>query len=56
MRAFTGLNFHSHVPGITPATYADSYAPAHQGTPAGITFSRETSYYAGLGVTLSLGP
>lgn len=56
VRAFTGLNFDSHVPGIAPATYAGSYAPPQQGNPAGITFSGETSYYVGLGVTLSLGP
>jgi hypothetical protein len=56
VRAFTGLNFDSHVPGIAPATYAGSYTPPRQETPAGITFSGETSYYAGLGVILSLGP
>lgn len=56
IRAFTGLNFDSRVPGIAPATYAGSYAPPQQGTPAGISFSGETSYYAGVGLTVSFGP
>lgn len=56
IRAFTGLNFDSRVPGIAPATYSGSYAPPKQATPAGIAFSGETSYYAGVGLTVSFGP
>lgn len=61
LRGFTGVNFDSRVPGIaTPAfstTVIPSTAPPNnQGTPAGIKFSPETSWYAGGGIAVKFGP
>ncbi len=56
-KAFAGLNYDSGVPGISAPSYSGpaSGAGAIQGTPAGIYFSRETSYYAGAGLLVKFG-
>jgi hypothetical protein len=50
LRAFGGVNFDNRVPGITAPAFAGSALAPTGGTPAGINFSSETSYYAGGGV------
>jgi len=56
LRAFGGVNFDNSVPGISRPTYAGPAALVVQGTPAGIKFESETSFYAGGGITVEFGP
>jgi len=61
IKVFAGLNYDSRVPGISAPTFSGiPFAPppaVHfvQGTPAGIKYEGETSYYAGGGVTVKFG-
>jgi hypothetical protein len=55
IKAFAGLNYDNHVPGLSAATFAVS-GPGVQGTPVGIKYEAETSYYAGGGVTVKFAP
>jgi hypothetical protein len=48
VRGFFGLNRDDHVPGLTTSDLA--------GTPAGLTYAAQTSYYAGGGVTGRFSP
>lgn len=61
VRGFAGLNYDSHVPGISAPTYAT--LPTGTGTtgvtgaiPAGINFQSTTSYYFGGGLTFKFNP
>lgn len=61
LRGFAGLNYDSHVPGISAPTYAT--LPTGTGTtgvtgavPAGISFQSTTSYYFGGGLTFKFNP
>jgi hypothetical protein len=50
VKAFGGLNYDSKVPGISSPSFggaAPAVLPDTVGTPAGIKFASETSYYAG---------
>lgn len=52
IRAFTGVNYDSRVPGISSPSFAgDVFSPTSR-TAAGITFQSEASYYAGGGLTV----
>ena len=51
LKAFGGLNYDSRVPGISTPVLAKGGGP-----PAGITYARETSYYAGGRLTVKLAP
>jgi hypothetical protein len=51
LRGFVGLNYDNKVPGVSTPVFVSSTV----GIPAGIYFARETSYYAGGGLTVSLG-
>jgi hypothetical protein len=44
------------VPGISRPSYAELAAFGLQGTPAGIKFDSETSFYAGGGITVQFAP
>jgi hypothetical protein len=59
LRVFAGLNYDSKVPGISSPSFAGA-APSNNtpflGTPAGISFSSQTSYYAGGGLTVMFAP
>jgi len=49
-KAFGGLNYDSQVPGISSPSFSGAapfFLPTVAGTPAGIRFASETSYYAG---------
>jgi hypothetical protein len=54
LRGFAGLNYDSHVPGITAPAFGT--ATIATPVPAGIYYSRETSYYAGAGLIVTSGP
>jgi hypothetical protein len=54
LRGFVGLNYDSRVPGIA-APFLNGPCCAG-GTPAGIKFQQETSYYAGGGVAVKFAP
>jgi hypothetical protein len=54
LRGFAGANYDDKVPGITRPVYAGSLV-APIGTPAGIFYAHETSYYAGGGATVKFG-
>ena len=54
VRGFVGLNYDSKVPGlVSPRVPTFSVLAS---TPAGISFTSQTSYYAGGGVTWTFGP
>jgi hypothetical protein len=61
IKAFTGLNFDSRVPGIAAPNYLPTFATGGFGpgtvvaSPVGINFSNETSWYAGGGVIVKFG-
>jgi hypothetical protein len=57
LRGFAGLNYDSRVPGIAAPQIGGiaGIVPA-TGTPAGIKFAAETSYYAGGGITVKFAP
>jgi hypothetical protein len=50
LRAFGGLNFDNHVPGVAAPTYGSFLAQTP--IPASIFLTPETSYYAGGGMTV----
>jgi hypothetical protein len=50
-RAFIGLNYDDSVPGIATPTSTSLTVPPVTIAPAGIVYAKETSYYAGGGVT-----
>jgi hypothetical protein len=53
LRGFVGVNFDSRVPGITAPTWASLTGFVELGaTPASISYSSETSYYAGGGIAV----
>jgi hypothetical protein len=53
LRGFVGVNFDSRVPGITAPTWASLTGIVELGaTPASISYSSETSYYAGGGIAV----
>jgi hypothetical protein len=49
LRVFAGLNYDNNVPGVSSPTFSGPFNNATSVTPAGISFSSETSYYAGGG-------
>jgi hypothetical protein len=53
VRGFVGLNYDSKVPGVSSPSLTRFGGTM---TPAGISFSSETSYYAGGGLTWAFGP
>ncbi len=52
-KGFVGLNYDSRVPGISAQSHSGTVFVGKFGTPAGIKFSAETSFYAGGGLTVS---
>jgi hypothetical protein len=56
LRGFVGLNYDNKVPGIAAPSYAGTGAVGAFGTPAGIKYEAETSWYAGGGVTVTFAP
>jgi hypothetical protein len=56
LRGFVGLNHDASVPGIAAPSFTGSFAAATSTTAARITYGSETSYYAGVGVTVTFGP
>jgi len=49
LRAFGGVNFDNRVPGVSAPSYAGPILAPTGATSAAISFSSETSYYAGAG-------
>lgn len=59
LRVFAGLNYDSKVPGISSPSFSGAAPSANTpflGTPAGISYSSETSYYVGGGLTVMFAP
>jgi hypothetical protein len=56
IKSFVGLNYDSRVPGISAQSHSGTVAVATFGTPAGIKFAGETSWYAGGGLTVNFTP
>jgi hypothetical protein len=57
LRGFAGLNYDNRVPGVSaPVIVGIAGFVGTQGTPAGLKFASETSYYAGGGITVKFGP
>jgi hypothetical protein len=59
LKVFAGVTQDNRVPGVASAHFCCfplQGAPGQQGTPARILFSRETSWYAGAGLTVQLRP
>lgn len=56
LRAFAGLDYDSRVPGIASPSFTPASLISTVGTPAGIVYSGEVSYFAGGGVTVRFAP
>jgi hypothetical protein len=57
LRAFAGLDYDNRVPGIVAPTFTPTnVATTFIGSAATIGYSGHTSYYAGGGITIALGP
>ena len=57
LRAIAGLNYDNRVPGIVAPTFTPTdVATTFVGSAATIGYSGQTSYYAGGGLTIALGP
>jgi hypothetical protein len=57
VHSFAGLRYDNKVPGISSPSYTGAIAgPPTSTTAAGLTFSAETSFYAGGGVLLKFAP
>ena len=61
VKLFGGVEHDTRVPGIvapsfTPAQFLATIPVGTQATPAQIGFSSQTSYHAGLGVTVAFAP
>jgi hypothetical protein len=57
LRAFAGLEYDNRVPGIVAPTFTPTdVATTFIGSAATIGYSGQTSYYAGGGITVALGP
>lgn len=56
LRGFAGLNYDGGVPGIAGPSFTGPVSLTTTTTAASISYGRETSYYAGGGLTVSLAP
>lgn len=55
LRLFAGLDYDSRVPGIVSPTFKPADLFTTMGTPAGMSFSGQTSYFAGAGLVVPFG-
>jgi hypothetical protein len=56
IRGFVGANYDSRVPGIASPALSGNLLGVFFATPAAIKFEHTTSWYAGGGLTVKLGP
>jgi len=56
LRAFAGLDYDSRVPGISSPTFTPPNLITTVGTPAGIRYASEVSYFVGGGVSVRFSP
>jgi hypothetical protein len=55
LRLFAGLDYDSRVPGIASPTFKPADLVSTVGTPAGLSFSGQTGYFAGAGLVARFG-
>ena len=56
LRTFAGVDYDSRVPGIASPTFVPADLISTVGTPAGIAYSGEVSFFAGGGLTMRFAP